>query len=215
LFILFAAPPEKDLEWSDQAVEGCSRFLNRVWRAVYDNLDLVRKAAATEPVEGAARDLRRVTHRTIKKVTEDIDGRFHFNTAIAAVMELVNAVYGFDEKQKYPWVLREALETIVRLLAPFVPHISEELWACLGNETTVEQQGWPAWDPEALVQDEITIVVQVNGKVRGKVNVAADADEAQVRETALSSPNVSRFLEGVTVRKVIVIPGRLVNVVAN
>jgi len=215
LFILFAAPPEKDLEWSDQAVEGCSRFLNRVWRAVYDNLDLVRKAAATEPVEGAARDLRRVTHRTMKKVTEDIDGRFHFNTAIAAVMELVNAVYSFDEKQKYPWVLREALETIVRLLAPFVPHISEELWACLGNETTVEQQGWPAWDPEALVQDEITIVVQVNGKVRGKVNVAADADEAQVRETALSSPNVSRFLEGVTVRKVIVIPGRLVNVVAN
>jgi leucyl-tRNA synthetase len=215
LFILFAAPPEKDLEWSDQAVEGCSRFLNRVWRAVYENLDLVRKAAATEPVEGAARDLRRVTHRTIKKVTEDIDGRFHFNTAVAAVMELVNAVYGFDEKQKYPWVLREALETIVRLLAPFVPHISEELWACLGNEATVEQQGWPAWDPEALVQDEITIVVQVNGKVRGKVNVAADANEAQVREAALLSPNVSRFLEGVTVRKVIVIPGRLVNVVAN
>ncbi|HDR46590.1 MAG TPA: leucine--tRNA ligase, partial [Geoalkalibacter subterraneus] len=215
LFILFAAPPEKDLEWSDQAVEGCSRFLNRVWRAVYDNLDLVRQAVATEPVEGAARDLRRVTHRTIKKVTEDIDGRFHFNTAIAAVMELVNAVYGFDEKQKYPWVLREALETIVRLLAPFVPHVSEELWACLGNETTVEQQGWPAWDPEALVEDEITIVVQVNGKVRGKVSVAADADEEQVRETALASPNVSRFLEGVTVRKVIVIPGRLVNVVAN
>ncbi len=215
LFILFAAPLEKDLEWSDQAVEGCYRFLNRVWRAVYDNRELVDGVGISPQAEGPARDLRRIVHRTIKKVTEDIDGRFHFNTAIAAVMELVNAIYGFDGKDRHPEVVREALEAVVRLLAPFVPHLSEELWGALGHTDGVEAPGWPRWDEAALVQEEITVVVQVNGKVRGKITVAVDASEEQVREGALNSPNVSRFLEGATVRKVIVIPGRLVNVVAN
>ena len=215
LFILFAAPPEKDLEWSDQAVEGCYRFLNRVWRAVHDNLDGIRSAEIPRSAEGAARDLRRITHRTIRKVTEDIDGRFSFNTAIAAIMELVNAIYTFADKDGSPGVLREALEAVVRLLAPFVPHLSEELWTQMGHEGRIEAQGWPSWDEAALAQDEITIVVQVNGKVRGKIEVPAAAGEDEIRRQALDSPNVSRFLEGATLRKVIVVPGRLVNVVAN
>jgi leucyl-tRNA synthetase len=215
LFSLFAAPPEKALEWNDQSVEGCYRFLHRVWRAVYDNLALIADAAVPEKVEGAARSLRRQVHRTIKKVTEDIDGRFHFNTAIAAVMELVNAIYGFDAKEQHPGVVREALESTVRLLAPFVPHMAEELWACLGHEGGIEVAGWPTWDEAALVEDEKTIVVQVNGKVRGKVLVAADADRDMLQQAALEEPNVARFLEGKTVRKVVVVPGRLVNIVVS
>ncbi len=215
LFSLFAAPPEKDLEWNEQGVEGCYRFLNRVWRAVYDNLETVRNAQIPDHVDGEARVLRRQVHRTIRKVTEDIDGRFHFNTAIAAVMEIVNAVYTFEPKGDNPGVLREALESIVRLLAPFVPHFSEELWACLGHEGGVAAAGWPAWDEAALVEDEKTIVVQVNGKVRGKVVVAADASQEQVEKAALTEGNVARAIEGKSVRKVIVVPGRLVNVVVS
>ena len=215
LFSLFAAPPEKDLEWNEQGVEGCFRFLNRVWRAVFDNFELVSGTSVSDDVPVAGKALRRQTHRTIKKVTEDIDGRFHFNTAIAAVMELVNAIYGFEAKQKCPEVVREALESVVLLLAPFVPHLSEELWQLLGHADGVERAGWPSYDPAALVEDEKTIVVQVNGKVRGKVTVAADADEEIVQRAALAEDNVARFLEGKTVRKVIVVPGRLVNVVAS
>ncbi len=159
--------------------------------------------------------MRRLTHRTIRKVTEDIDGRFHFNTAIAAVMELVNGIYAFEAKGQYPGVLREAIEAVVRLLAPFVPHIAEELWSALGHGTGVAEAGWPAWDAQALVEEEKTIVVQVNGKVRGKVTVPADADDDAVKKAALGEDNVIRFLEGKTVRKVVVVPGRLVNVVVS
>jgi leucyl-tRNA synthetase len=215
LFSLFAAPPEKDLEWNEQGVEGCYRFLNRVWRAVYDNFDLVSQASVQGDSSDAGKALRRQTHRTIKKVTEDIDGSFHFNTAISAVMELVNAVYGFDAKDQCPGVVREALEAVVLLLAPFVPHFSEELWLVLGHTGGVEQAGWPDFDPAALVEDEKTIVVQVNGKVRGKVTVSADAAEETVQAAALAEDNVVRFIEGKTVRKVIVVPGRLVNVVVS
>ncbi len=215
LFTLFAAPPEKDLEWNEQGVEGCYRFLNRVWRAVYENLESLQGSGTGEEADEEARNLRRVVHRTIKKVTEDIDGRFHFNTAIASVMELINAIYGFQAKERCPQTMREALETVVRLLAPFVPHIAEELWSCLGHEESVGALGWPAWDPAALAEDRKTIVVQVNGKVRGKVTVAADAGEDVVREAALGDDNVARFTEGKTVRKVVVVPGRLVNVVVS
>jgi len=213
LFSLFAAPPEKDLEWNEQGVEGCFRFLHRVWRAVYDNLELIADCASGEAAQGAGKDLRRTTHRTIKKVTEDIDGRFHFNTAIAAVMELVNAIYAFDKKEEQPAALREALETTVRLLAPFVPHIAEELWSCLGHGEGIEEAGWPTWSEEALVEEEKVIVVQVNGKVRGKITVPADADEETVKAAALAEVNVSRFIEGKSVNKVVVVPGRLVSVV--
>ncbi len=215
LFSLFAAPPEKDLEWNEQGVEGCYRFLNRVWRAVFENLDIIRNAELPTGMEGEARRLRRITHRTIRKVTEDIDGRFHFNTAIAAIMELVNAIYSFEVKREYPGVLREAIESTVRLLAPFVPHVAEELWANLGHQQDLFQAGWPAWDDQALIEDEKLIVVQVNGKVRGKVTVSAEADEETVKNAALTDENVARFIEGKTLRKVIVVPGRLVNVVAS
>ncbi len=213
LFSLFAAPPEKDLEWNEQGVEGCYRFLNRVWRAVYENLELIADSEPVSSVEGEGRTLRRLTHRTIKKVTEDIDGRFHFNTAIAAVMELVNAIYAFAEKERQPAVLREALETVVRLLAPFVPHFAEELWSCLGHAEGIERAGWPAWDTAALVEDVMVIVVQVNGKVRGKLTIDADADEETVKQAALADENVARFIAGKTVNKVVVVPGRLVSVV--
>jgi leucyl-tRNA synthetase len=215
LFSLFAAPPEKDLEWNEQGVEGCYRFLNRVWRAVYDNFDLVSGASLSGDSDDRGKALRRQTHRTIKKVTEDIDGSFHFNTAISAVMELVNAIYAFDAKEQCPGVVREALEAVVLLLAPFVPHFSEELWLVLGHVGGVEQAGWPDFEPAALVEEEKTIVVQVNGKVRGKVTVAANADEETLRAAALAEDNVVRFIEGKTVRKVIVVPGRLVNVVVS
>ena len=215
LFSLFAAPPEKDLEWNEQGVEGCSRFLSRVWRAVGDNLALLADSRMTEEADGDAAELRRKTHQTIKKVSEDIDGRFHFNTAIAAVMELVNAIYAFKQVDEYPGVVREALETVVRLLNPFVPHICEELWATLGHAESVELAGWPAWDEQALAADVINLVIQVNGKVRGKISVPVDADRATLESAAVTEPNVQRFLEGKQLRKVIVVPGRLINIVVS
>jgi leucyl-tRNA synthetase len=213
LFSLFAAPPEKDLEWNEQGVEGCYRFLNRVWRMVYDNLDLIRSVPVATSANGPGRDLRRMTHRTIKKVTEDIDGRFHFNTAISAIMELVNAIYTFDQRAEHASVFREAIEAVVRLLTPFVPHIAEELWSQIGYAERLATGSWPVWEDAALVQDDVLIIVQVNGKVRGKVTVPAGLDDEGVRAAALADPNVARFLADQTVRKVIVIPGRLVNVV--
>ncbi len=217
LFSLFAAPPEKDLDWSDQGVEGSFRFLNRVWKLVHDLLTFVRQAGLVAPISlsPASRDLRRVVHKTIKKVTEDIEERFHFNTAIAAVMELVNAIQAFEPKNdplNAP-VLREALESVVLLLAPFVPHVSSELWEILGHEGGVEKAGWPGFDPAAVVDEELLVVVQVNGKLRGKITVPASAAEATVREAAFVDSRVKPFVEGKEVKKVIVVPGKLVNIV--
>jgi leucyl-tRNA synthetase len=213
--VSFASPPEKDLEWNEQGVEGCFRFLNRVWRLIYENHAIIADAGEVVPedLSASAVDLRRQVHRTIKKVTTDIDNNFHFNTAIAAVMELVNSVSVFPDKSAAPEVLREALESVVRLLSPFVPHICEELWQTLGYEDSLQESGWPVWDEDALVADTLLIVVQVNGKVRGKVTVPADADKEAVEAAALADTNVARSIEGKTVRKVIVVPGRLVNLV--
>jgi len=215
LFTLFASPPEKDLEWKDQGVEGCSRFLNRIWRLVAEHQELIATAGPVEQAEGAARDLRRQVHRTIKKVTEDIDGRFHFNTAIAAVMELINGVTGYKQRSESPEVLREALETIVRLLNPFVPHMTAELWEQMGHTETLESLGWPEWDEEALAEEQILIVVQVNGKVRGRVTVPVDASKEAVQQTAMADENVMRACDGKTVRKEIYVPGRLFNIVVS
>ncbi len=214
LFSLFAAPPEKDLEWNEQGVEGCARFLGRVWRAVCEHLNNLQQETLTaEPLSEAATELRRKTHHTIKKVTEDIDGRFHFNTAIAAVMELVNAIYAMPDGRHGSVVIQEALEAVVRLLNPFVPHICEELWLTLGHQQSVEVSGWPSWDEEALKSDTVTLVVQVNGKVRGKIEVPVSAETALIENEAPSEANVQRYIEGKDVRKIIVVPGRLVNVV--
>jgi leucyl-tRNA synthetase len=217
LFSLFASPPERDLDWSDQGVEGSYRFLNRVWKLVFDLAPLVRDAGSVDvsgiDVEAAA--LRRTTHKTIRKVTDDIEERFHFNTAIAAVMELVNALASFDGKQDpgCAAVLKEAVESVVLLLAPFVPHVAEELWEGLGHAGGIGTASWPVWDEAALVEDEVTIVVQVNGKLRGKVSVAAGAGEDEVRAAALADVKVLAHTEGKTVRKIIYVPGKLLNIV--
>jgi len=218
LFSLFAAPPEKDLDWSDQGVEGSYRFLNRGWKLVHDTLPLIGNAG--RPDAGALTDegrtLRRVIHKTIRKVTEDLDERFHFNTAISAVMELVNTVLAFEPKNvtaNAP-VLREALESTVLLLAPFVPHVTAELWHALGHDEGIECAGWPTFDPAVAADEELLVVVQVNGKLRGKVTVPAAAGESEIKEAALADSRVRPYIEGQTVRKIIYVPGKLVNIVA-
>ena len=217
LFSLFAAPPEKDLDWSDQGVDGSYRFLNRVWRLVYDLLPSIAGAGAPcpEKLSAQGKNLRRAVHKTIKKVTEDIEERFHFNTAIAAVMELVNSIQAFEGKgaPENVAVVREAVESVVRLLAPFVPHFSEELWAELGSKATLEAAGWPSFDEAATVDEELTVVIQVNGKLRSKLTVAADIQEDAAKAAALADEKVQPFLEGKSVKKVVYVAGKLVNIV--
>ena len=222
LFMLFAAPPERDLEWSDQGIEGAHRFLQRVFRMVTENLEAL---ATVKPYQGGQeglskrlKALRRKTHQTIRKVTQDIEERYHFNTAIAAVMELVNEIYevlGQKKEEEHLWsVVREAVEAVLLLLAPMSPHLCEELWARLGHEGLISETAWPVWDEEVAKAEEITIAVQVNGKLRDQVQVPAEADENTVKEAALSSPKVKRHLEGKEIKKVIYVPGRLINFVA-
>jgi leucyl-tRNA synthetase len=217
LFSLFAAPPEKDLEWSDQGVDGSYRFLNRLWRLVFDNLDLLRASAGVDPEKlgNEAKSLRRSVHKTIRKVTEDIEERFHFNTAIAAIMELVNTLQAFADKgsPENAAVFSEGIESIVRMLAPFVPHFAEEVWREIGHDDGVDAAGWPSYDTGAVVDEELLIVVQVNGKLRGKVIVPADANEGKVKEAVLADGKIQASLEGKTVKKVILVPGKLVNIV--
>jgi leucyl-tRNA synthetase len=217
LFSLFAAPPEKDLDWSDQGVEGSFRFLNRIWKLVYETCSLIANAGPViqDSLSEEGKKLRRIVHKTIKKVSEDIEDRFHFNTAIAAVMELVNSINSFEPKNmsiNAP-VLKEAVESVILLLAPFVPHISEELWECLGHPEGLESAGWPDFDPAAAVEDELLIVVQVNGKLRGKISVAPDSTEEEVKGAALADDKVKSFTDGKAVKKVICVPGKLVNIV--
>ena len=215
LFMMSAAPPETALEWSDDGVQGAYRFLKRFWHAVHAH----RANGATEPVDAALlsdaqKDLRRKTHQTIAKVSDDVGRRYKFNTAVAATMELLNAINRFeDPAPQGRAVVQEALEAIVLLLSPIVPHICHELWRVLGHATAAVDEGWPAADEQALEQDLVEIVVQVNGKLRGRISVAADADRDTVCELALADENVQRFVADKTVRKTIVVPGRLVNVV--
>ncbi|MEW5792475.1 MAG: leucine--tRNA ligase [Pseudomonadota bacterium] len=212
LFILFAAPPEQSLEWSDEAVEGAHRFLKRVWRLVHDYPGPIPPLPAE--LSSAAADLRRVVHQTIQRVTANVD-RYHFNPAIAGIMELSNALGREMAVQEADMraVVGEGLRVLVHLLAPFTPHICERLWAVLGQDTELNFAPWPEADPAALEQNTLTLVVQVNGKLRDRIAVPADATQEQVRELALASPAVQRFLEGGEVKKVIVVPGKLVNIV--
>ncbi|MFZ7103279.1 MAG: leucine--tRNA ligase [Peptococcaceae bacterium] len=216
LFILFAAPPERDLEWNDQAVEGCYRFLNRVWRLCVSYLEEITGISGEiGELEGADKDLRRLTHLTIKKISEDVEARFNFNTAISAIMELVNGLYNYKDKQARPnlLVVKEAVESLILMLAPFAPHIAEELWFAMGKTQSVHDQKWPVYAPEAVVVDEVTVVVQVNGKVRDKMIIPVGLEQAQVEETALSQPKVQEHLRDMQVKKVVVIPNKLVNIV--
>lgn len=220
LFELFAAPSEKDLEWSDQGVEGAHRFLNRLWRFTFQHRDLLIRADSTlSQVNGAPhlRELRRMIHRTIKKVTEDIETRFHFNTAIAAIMEMFNALSlaAKDESQLKEGadLIRGGLETLVVLLYPFVPHVASELWENLGSQKALDEVSWPAYSLEALAEEQLLIVVQVNGRLRGKISVPADASKEFIEAGALADPKVKAYLHGKGIRRVIQVPRRLVNIV--
>ena len=216
LFIMFAAPPEQSLEWSDSAVEGAFRFLRRVWRQVYDHLQ--RGAAPALQIEALSdkqKILRRHTHATIQKFSDDVGRRFTFNTAIASVMELLNVLSKFDDaSEQGRAVMQEALEAIALLLSPIVPHVCHSLWQQLRPDTKpVIDMAWPQADSQALVRDSIELVVQVNGKLRGRVTVPTDADRNEVEAAALADDNVKRFVAGQAVAKVIVVPGKLVNIV--
>jgi len=220
LFALFAAPPEKDLDWSDQGVEGAYRFLTRLWRFVSQYRDALASAASDlDPKEPSPtlRELRRQIHRTIKKVTDDIEGRFHFNTAIAAVMELFNALSlaGKDESvwQDGTPLIKGGVETLVVLLYPFVPHMASELWESLGHRNSLEEIRWPGYSEEALEEERWLIVVQVDGRVRGRITVPADASNEFIEAEALADPKVKGFLHGKEIQRVIQVPRRLVNIV--
>jgi len=223
LFCLFAAPPERDLEWSEQGVDGSFRFLNRIWRLTAAWMDKIRDAAVYDggpgPLAGAVRDLYKKTHFTIKKVTGDIEDRYHFNTAVSAVMELVNVMYAFDPEtvdaadERAAGVMRLAVESVVLLLAPIVPHFSEEIRRELGHDTSVAVASWPSWNEEALQKDELLIVVQVNGKLRSRFTVDAGTDDDTIKSIAMADANVVKFTAGKEIRKVIVVKKKLVNIV--
>jgi leucyl-tRNA synthetase len=217
LFTMFAAPPEQTLEWSDDGVSGAHRFLRKLWTMVNNHLQQDAVASLDrDGLNAEQKDLRRKTHETISKVNDDYGRRNTFNTAIAAVMELLNEVVRLNDQQPQSIAVRhEALTSAVLLLSPIAPHICHRLWHALGNTGAVANAPWPVLDEAALVRSSIEIVVQVNGKVRGKIQVSADASKDAVEKMALEDANVLRFTEGVSIRKIIVVPGRLVNIVAN
>ncbi|MGC9504676.1 leucine--tRNA ligase [Baaleninema sp.] len=213
MFILFKAPPEKDLEWDDADVEGQYRFLNRVWRLVTDFAENASeiKAATNDNLSKPEKDLRRAVHTAIREVSEDLQGEYQFNTAVSELMKLSNALN--DAKRTDSPVYAEGIETLLKLLAPFAPHIAEELWHLLGHSDSIHQQAWPEVDESALVVDEITLVIQVNGKVRGNIQVPADADKATLEALARESEAAKRHVGDKEIKKVIVVPKRLVNFV--
>jgi len=220
MFCLFAAPPEKDLEWSDRGVDGAFRFLNRVWRIVMEYIDDIKDVPLLDQgvdLDGDLKALLKKTHQTIRKVTTDIDERFHFNTAISAVMELVNSLYQIrrphkEDRMSYA-VIRRTIETVVVLLSPIVPHITEELWEIIGMKGELTESSWPSYDKSLAAEEEITIVIQVNGKLRGRVQVDAGESDERIKELALREEKVQKFIEGKRLIKEIYVPKKLVNIV--
>jgi leucyl-tRNA synthetase len=219
MFCLFASPPERDLEWSDQGVEGSFRFLNRVWRLVYENHRWIREAKSytrSPPLDQGLKMLRQKIHKTIKKVGEDIE-RFHFNTAISAIMELVNALYQSKPKEQGDSteraVFREAIEGVTLLLSPFVPHIAEELWEALGHGESIIKTPWPDYDREAVVEEEFLVVIQVNGKVRDRITVPFSMGEEEIKGVALEREKIRRLIHDKAVQRIILVPKKLINIV--
>lgn len=217
LFILFASPPERDLEWSDQGVEGAYRFLNRVWRLVNDYagsiINLGEMDSSTE-LDQAAKDLRYKTHYTIKKVTDDLQERFNFNTAVSAIMELFNTINSYrDNPNPNLYVVKEAIESLLILLSPFCPHFCEELWLLIGNKNSINLQVWPKYDEKALIKDEVEVVVQINGKVRDRINAPVNSTEDELRKIALENSKILELTKEKKIVKIIVIPNKLINIV--
>jgi leucyl-tRNA synthetase len=223
LYTLFIGPPEKDAEWDDRAVEGAWRFLNRVWKLIRQFKiessklkvkDKDRDKGLSAFDSQLSTNLRRKTHQTIKKVSEDIEQKFHFNTAIAAIMELVNEISTVTAEEK-PGLreIRESLETVVLLLSPFVPHIAEELWEKLGYKGSIFHQSWPGYDEKYLKEEEMVIVVQVNGRVRTRITVTTDISEEKLKAQALANERIKELTTNKEIKKVIIVPGKLVNVV--
>ncbi len=224
LFMLFAAPPAQDIEWSAEGVDGAYRFLNRLWRLVVENLDSIKSVSVDRDVlnntvdSDELKSLRRKIHQTIAKADQDIGERFHFNTAIAAVMELVNDTASFLRQKKSinsteATVIRESVETSLLLLHPMVPHITSELWNLIGCTSPIWKTTWPVVDESAAKEDVITIAVQVNGKLRGKIDVPAGANKEDVQKLAVGESNVARYISGKDIKKVIYVPNRLMNIV--
>ncbi|MBI1893786.1 MAG: leucine--tRNA ligase [Candidatus Rokubacteria bacterium] len=223
LFLLFAAPPQKDLDWNDQGVEGASRFLNRIWRFVQSHREELTPAPPALDTLGdlsaAGRAFRRIIHETVQRVTDDIEDSFHFNTAISAVMELVNALHDFDAASQdirggeRRALLKEAVETLLILLAPFAPHMAQELGEQIGRSGELFHHPWPIPDPRALTREELLIVVQVDGRVRSRLSVEIGAGEETVKAKALADARIQSWLQSRTVERVVVVPGRLVNIV--
>lgn len=217
LFILFASPPERDLEWSDQGVEGSYRFLNRVWRLVNDYADSiinVGEVDTSQEFDQATKDLHYKTHFTIKKVTDDLEERFNFNTAVSAIMELSNTIssYRDNPKPNLP-VVKEAIESLLLLLSPFCPHFCEELWSKIGNKESITLQPWPKYDEKALIKDEVEIVVQVNGKVRDRIKAPVNSNEDELHQIALQNSRIIELTKDKKIVKIIVIPNKLINIV--
>ncbi|MGH9603586.1 MAG: class I tRNA ligase family protein, partial [Terriglobales bacterium] len=219
LYVLFAAPPDRDLDWKNEGVEGIYRFLGRVYRIVNRH---VERAKVTETLpatslQGEARALERKLHQTIRRVSADFEGRWHFNTSIAAIMELVNALHGAEDavaRGEVPArLLKDTLRNLVLLLAPFAPFLAHELWETLGETSGLLREPWPAYDPELAREEEIEMAIQVNGKVRSHMRVAVDITEESARERALADEKVHAALDGKRVAKAIVVPGKLVNLV--
>jgi leucyl-tRNA synthetase len=214
LFTMFASPPEQSLEWDDKGVEGASRFLKRLWTIAITSSEQPSAVLDIDSLTEDQKAVRRKLHETIRKVSDDIGRRYTFNTAIAAIMELLNELYRFeDDSEQGKAVMRQAVNTVVLMLSPIVPHITQNLWQQLGHDSLIAEQAWPRYDESALERDSIELVVQVNGKLRSKINVPADADNDAIENIALKDEKIQLNIQDKTVRKVIVVPGRLVNLV--
>lgn len=218
LFSLFAAPPEKDLDWADKGVDGAFRFLNRLWGVVYRNLPKIREAKSITRVlpirDQAALSLFRKTHQTIKKVTTDIEREYHFNTAIAAMMELMNEISSMQPSSEEDLsVFRFALEQLLLLISPFSPHIAEELWEAIGNSPSICEQSWPVWDEEAAREEQVELVIQINGRLRSKIMIPLGMSDDTIRNIALADRRIQEITAGKVIKKILVVKGRLVNIV--
>jgi leucyl-tRNA synthetase len=222
---LFAAPPEKDLEWSEQAIEGCSRFLQRVYRLVEKHAEALKpvasKSGADVSLDSATpkeKALLRKAHQVLRRVSHDFETRWHFNSAIALLMELINEIHDHEplEEGMRPEVTKQVFELMILMLNPMVPHLSEELWEMLGHtQDTLAHAAWPKFVPELAAEDQVEIVVQMNGRVKGRLTVEAGLDKAALEKRALADPKIAQLLNGQRVVKVIVVPDKLVNIVVS